>query len=331
MKDRVVNPYLPSYEYMPDGEPHLFEGRLYVFGSHDKFGGKVYCENDYTCWSAPADDLSDWRCEGIIYKRTQDPTPTGLLHTHLWAPDVCRGADGRYYLYYAMEWYNRVGVAVAQTPAGPYEYYGEVRYADGTRYGGKPDERIRFDPAVLHENGVTYLYTGFSSDRMGFLCKIAHINITGEGSTVVRLGKDMLTIEGEPKMLLPGTRNSAGTGFEGHEFYEAMSMRKFGEKYYAVYSSVLSHELCYAVSDRPDGGFRFGGLRGGGFSRLPGLALHLYLIGVFLLGLQEQSLQNVLDAAERQPCRRGRRNGRRVHADFTGLYLWRCLLYRQPG
>ena len=41
MKNRVVNPYLPSYEYMPDGEPHLFEGRLYVFGSHDKFGGNV--------------------------------------------------------------------------------------------------------------------------------------------------------------------------------------------------------------------------------------------------------------------------------------------------
>lgn len=72
---QLVNPYLPTYEYMPDGEPHLFEGRLYVFGSHDKFGGKVYSENDYTCWSAPADDLSDWRCEGIIYKREQDPTP----------------------------------------------------------------------------------------------------------------------------------------------------------------------------------------------------------------------------------------------------------------
>ena len=165
MKKVAFNPYLPSYEYMPDGEPHLFEGRLYVFGSHDKFGGNVYCENDYTCWSAPEDDLSDWRCEGIIYKRTQDPTPTGLLRTHLWAPDVCRGADGRYYLYYAMEWYNRIGVAVAKTPAGPYEYYGEVRYADGTRYGGRENERIRFDPAVLHENGVTYLYTGFSQFR----------------------------------------------------------------------------------------------------------------------------------------------------------------------
>ena len=256
---QLVNPYLPSFEYMPDGEPHLFEGRLYVFGSHDKFGGKVYCENDYTCWSAPADDLSDWRCEGIIYKREQDPTPIAPFHHYMWAPDVCRGADGRYYLYYGLEWYNRIGVAVAEKTAGPYEYYGEVRYADGTRYGGKPNERIRFDPAVLHENGVTYLYTGFSSDRMKWVADHAKICITAEGSTVVRLGKDMLTIEGAPKSLIPGTVNSKGTGFEGHEFYEAMSMRKFEGKYYAIYSSVLSHELAYAVSDRPDGGFQFGG------------------------------------------------------------------------
>ena len=256
---QLVNPYLPSYEYMPDGEPHVFDGRLYVFGSHDRFGGKYYCENDYTCWSAPVDDLSDWRCEGIIYRRGQDPTRKGLLRTHMWAPDVCRGADGRYYLYYAMEFYNRIGVAVCDTPAGKYEYYGEVRYADGTRYGGRKGERLRFDPAVLYENGVTYLYSGFSTDRMKAVEMIAHVTITAEGSTVVRLGKDMLTIEGEPKNLLPGTKNSRGTGFEGHEFYEAMSMRKFGGRYYAVYSSVLSHELCYAVSDRPDGGFSYGG------------------------------------------------------------------------
>ncbi len=256
---RLVNPYLPSFEYMPDGEPHVFDGRLYVFGSHDKFKGRYYCENDYTCWSAPVEDLSDWRCEGIIYRRVQDPTPKGLLKTHMWAPDVCRGADGRYYLYYALEWYNRIAVAVAQRPSGPYEYYGEVHYADGTRYGGKSGERLRFDPAVLHEDGVTYLYSGFSSSAMRVLEFFARVRITAEGSTVVRLKEDMLTIEGDPKQLLPGTANSTGTGFEGHEFYEAMSMRKFGGRYYAVYSSVLSHELCYAVSDRPDGGFRFGG------------------------------------------------------------------------
>lgn len=52
-KDVICNPYLPSYEYVPDGEPHVFGDRLYIFGSHDRFDGKEYCENDYVCWSAP--------------------------------------------------------------------------------------------------------------------------------------------------------------------------------------------------------------------------------------------------------------------------------------
>ena len=36
-------------------------------------------------------------------------------------------------------------------------------------------------------------------------------------------------------------------------------MRKINGKYYCIYSSILSHELCYAVSNRPNGGFRYGG------------------------------------------------------------------------
>ena len=79
------------------------------------------------------------------------------------------------------------------------------------------------------------------------------------GSQVMRLAEDMLTVTEEPKLLIPTVKTSAGTGFEGHEFYEASSMRKIGDKYFFIYSSVLSHELCYAVSDRPDGGFRYGG------------------------------------------------------------------------
>ena len=65
MKKQVFNPYLPSYEYIPDGEPRVFDGRLYIYGSHDRFNGAVYCANDYVCWSAPEDDLSDWRYEEI--------------------------------------------------------------------------------------------------------------------------------------------------------------------------------------------------------------------------------------------------------------------------
>ena len=71
MKKQVYNPYLPLWEYVPDGEPHVFGDRVYVYGSHDRFNGRVFCENDYVCWSAPVEDLSDWRYEGVIYKKTQ--------------------------------------------------------------------------------------------------------------------------------------------------------------------------------------------------------------------------------------------------------------------
>ena len=47
MANQVFNPYLPSYEYVPDGEPRVFGNRLYVFGSHDRFNGKAFCMNDY--------------------------------------------------------------------------------------------------------------------------------------------------------------------------------------------------------------------------------------------------------------------------------------------
>ena len=46
-KKQIFNPYLPSYEYIPDGEPHIFDGRVYLYGSHDRFGGDDYCLNDY--------------------------------------------------------------------------------------------------------------------------------------------------------------------------------------------------------------------------------------------------------------------------------------------
>ena len=53
MKKQTFNPYLPSWEYIPDGEPHVFNGRIYVFGSHDYYNGYVFCLGDYVCWSRP--------------------------------------------------------------------------------------------------------------------------------------------------------------------------------------------------------------------------------------------------------------------------------------
>lgn len=68
-KTTAFNPYLPFWEYVPDAEPHVFDGRLYIYGSHDETGGATFCTGDYVCWSAPVGRLGDWRCEGVIYQK----------------------------------------------------------------------------------------------------------------------------------------------------------------------------------------------------------------------------------------------------------------------
>lgn len=131
---QVFNPYLPANEYIPDGEPYVFDGRVYVYGSHDRFNAPIFCMNDYVCWSAPVDDLSAWRYEGVIYRKKQDPKNiTG--QRLLFAPDVTQGPDGRFYLYYAFDFMGLMGVAVCDTPAGEYQFYGHVKYADGKLFG----------------------------------------------------------------------------------------------------------------------------------------------------------------------------------------------------
>lgn len=74
------------------------------------------------------------------------------------------------------------------------------------------------------------------------------------------LGEDMLTVERKPEFIVPSHMYGSHTDFSGHEFFEASSIRKRGEKYYFVYSSVVMHELCYAISDDPLGPFCYGGV-----------------------------------------------------------------------
>lgn len=249
MKKQGFNPYLPSWEYVPDGEPHVFHGRVYVYGSHDRFNGYVYCMNDYVCWSAPVDDPTDWRYEGVIYKKTDDPlNPDG--HMCLYAPDVTKGPDGRYYLYYVLDKVSVVSVAVCDTPAGKYEFYGYVHDSHGARLGERKGDEPQFDPGVLTEGEKTYLYTGF--------CAVGDKSRRGPMATV--LGPDMLTIVEEPVFIAPSEPYSRGSGFEGHEFFEASSIRKRGDTYYFVYSSVVMYELCYATSKFPTKGFTYGGV-----------------------------------------------------------------------
>lgn len=249
MKRQVFNPYLPSREYIPDGEPHVFGDRVYVYGSHDKFDGRTFCMNDYVTWSAPVDDLSDWRYEGVIWKKADDPHYKG--RGYMYAPDVCRAPDGKYYLYYAFSpsvarksWTIRC--AVSESPAGPFEYHGEVDLYPYSK------EYLPFDPAVYVEGGRVWLYYGSAM----FFPVLGVSKRKIKGGAVVELDpRDMLTVIAGPKQTLP----VGGAELGDHGFFEASSMRKIGGVYYFVYSSKLGHELCYAIGDKPDGPFKFGG------------------------------------------------------------------------
>ncbi len=252
---QAFNPYLPSWEYIPDGEPYVFGDRVYVYGSHDKFNAPLFCWKDYVCWSAPVNDLSNWSCSGVIFRKNQDPMNKLGLRL-LFAPDVAQGPDGRFYLYYAYDFLGAIGVAVCDTPDGQYEYYGHVHYADGTLLGRRKGDEFPFDPGVLvDDDRRVYLYSGFAT-KVPFFLSGFH-NLKNSGGSVMELEEDMLTIKCGPKLLFP--RKGLNGAFRDHAFFEASSIRKIDGKYVFVYSSANNHELCYAVSDCPDGGFRYGG------------------------------------------------------------------------
>ena len=264
---QAFNPYLPFWETVPDGEPHVFGDRVYVYGSHDKRGGGEYCMEDYVCWSASVSNLADWKCEGVIYKKEQDPInggaynkplprfegddKKGILH-YLYAPDVAKGHDGRYYLYYALDSCDIISVAVADNPAGPFEFLDYVLCQDVQ----SPKIGRKFDPAILVESDGNYLYYGFCPSAV-FEGMAAQPK---PGLMLVELADDMHTVISEPVVIANGVDTAAGTSFEAHPAFEGPSIRHIGEWYYFVYSSLQGHELCYAMSKSPKGPFEYKGI-----------------------------------------------------------------------
>ena len=220
---KAANSYLPHWEHIPDGEPRLFEDpdnpgkyRVYIYGSHDTQKTK-YCGDDLVTWSAPVENLNDWRYEGVIFKSTVDGK-----NDILFAPDVVETKDENgkktYYLYPNNRSAGRESmIAKSDSPKGPFV---ACNWKDGSTT--ETEGALGFDPAVfVDDDGRVYGYWGFNSSSMA--------ELDPETMCTIKEGCKVLT--------------ESDTGIDGPDkgenfrFFEASSMRKVGDKYVFIQTS----------------------------------------------------------------------------------------------
>jgi hypothetical protein len=240
----MSNPYLPNWEYVPDGEPRVFGDRVYVYGSHDNAASDRFCDFKLKVWSAPIDNLNDWVCHGDAFHTRDDrdhKSDTSAWTDHdLYAPDVVE-KDGKYYLYaYIL---GAAGcVAVSDRPEGPFQLVSTYKYnPPEDAADGYCDNGIFVDPGVLvDDDGRVYIYCGY---LRSFAVELNSDNMYEViDSTYV-------------KNIIPNEPKEAPFAF-----FEACSPRKIGDTYYLIYSPRKGSRLVYSTSKAPLGPFEYRGV-----------------------------------------------------------------------
>ncbi len=234
----MPNPILPLWECIPDGEPRQFGDRVYLYGSHDRYGSAQFCDYKLKAWSAPVDDLTNWTCHGHIFQTRPDSDhETSVPYTDhaLYAPDVVE-KDGKYYLYtYIAD--AKGCVSVSDKPEGPFKFLSTYEYAEADA----GDDGVYNDPGVLvDDDGKVYVYYGFIGSNMNEL----------DGESMYKV------IPGSLKKHVIDDREEVR---ESRRFFEASSPRKIGDTYYLIYSARKGCRLAYATSDSPTGPFTYRG------------------------------------------------------------------------
>jgi arabinoxylan arabinofuranohydrolase len=278
------NPYLPLWEHLPDGEPRVFEDpdnpgkfRAYIIGSHDvRFGS--YCGPDIRMWSAPVENLAEWRNEGPIFTYNIE----GQWDV-MYAPDLVevKRKDGTkdYYLYpHSRGRHREAMVCKGSRPNGPFTPINMTE--DGT--STVPGSILGFDPAVYIEyvtdpNDPDFEIGFRAYGFWGFQRSLA-AQLDQNTMYSLRPGTEIINY------LLPASsrygviRDPKGTVYPNvyadqdlgtFNFFEASSIRKVGNKYITVFSGYSGPEygtgssnstLRYAVADTPLGPWKSGGV-----------------------------------------------------------------------
>lgn len=233
---QAANPFLPSYEYIPDGEPRVFGDRLYLYGSHDKAGSDRFCDYILKVWSAPLNDLNTWTDHGIMLStRDVDGHKKDYPHSdyEFYAP-ACVEVNGKYY-YFAQVVGAPCVVAVSDSPAGPFKVISNIKAPAGAPndFGGWSQY---FDPGVLvDDDGKVYLYWGGGSSHMAQL----------DPKTMVDILPDTYRENILPKEA-------------PYHFQEGISPHKINGLYYLVYAQ--GENKAYATSKSPNGPFDYRGV-----------------------------------------------------------------------
>ena len=262
----MKNPrYLIPHFFTADPSVHLFNGRLYIYPSHDIESGIPENDNgdhfdmrDYHVFSmeSPESEVTD---HGVVLDVKDIP----WAGRQLWDCDVAY-KNGVYYLYFPLKDKTdifRIGVAVSQKPEGPF----------------KPLEApingsYSIDPCVFRDDdGSHYMYFGglwggqLQRYRNNKAIECGHEPENDQPalpSRVARLSDDMLQFAEDPKEVVLLDRNGdvLKAGDHDRRFFEASWMHKYKGKYYFSYSTGNTHKLCYATGDNLYGPFTYRGV-----------------------------------------------------------------------
>lgn len=256
--------YLVPNDYMADPSVHVFEGKLYIYPSHDWESGIEENDNgdhfnmkDYHVFSM--EDINGEIIDHGVVLKVEDIPWSGR---QLWDCDVAF-KNGKYYMYFPLKDQNdifRIGVAISDKPYGP--FVPQENPIKGS---------YSMDPAIFEENGEYYMYFGglwggqlqrYRNNKALECAILPEGNELALCSKVVKLDSDMLEFAEAPRdlVILDENGNPLTAGDTERRFFEASWMHKYNGKYYFSYSTGDTHKICYAIGDNPYGPFKYQGV-----------------------------------------------------------------------
>ena len=251
--------------YMADPSAHVFDGKIYIYPSHDVDAGIPENDNgnhfdmrDYHVFS-----MEDIDGEIVDHGEVLSVKTIPWAGRQLWDSDVAY-KDGKYYLYFSLKDKNdvfHIGVAVSEKPEGP--FVAEKHPIPGS---------FSIDPCAFKDDDDNYfLYFGglwggqLQRYRNNKAIECGQEPADDEPALcarVVKLSDDMLHFAEEPRdvLLIDKDGSPIKAGNHDRRFFEASWMHKYNGKYYFSYSTGNTHLLCYAIGDNPYGPFVYQGV-----------------------------------------------------------------------